>query len=457
VTQIFALFITFWEKAAAIKKKSKKRNFIYHLHPPLVPSSVLKFTHTWGLGGIALVLVFMQAITGLLLLFVYSPEMSKAYDSIRIIQNEAVFGKLIRNLHHWGANFLIIIIFLHMLRVFFTGAYGDKRKINWWVGLGLFLCILISNFTGYLLPFDQLSYWAITICIGMFDYVPFVGSYIREMIIGGYDVSQSTLSNFYAAHIALVPITLTFLLPFHFWRVRKAGGVVLPFHLNEAKGDDLQKVPSQPNLVTREITAALVTISILFIFSILFDAPLADSANPGMSPNPTKAPWYFSGLQELLQHFHPTFAVFVIPLFFSVLLMSLPYLKGKNDPEGFWLITIKGRKISFISGICALIVVPLMIVLNETVFQASSFFPELPLIVTNGFMPFIFVLILITALYVWSSKYCAASRSESVQAICIFLLASFIVLTIIGMWFRGQGMALCWPWEMTISEVALIK
>jgi len=133
VTQIFALFITFWEKAAAIKKKSKKRNFIYHLHPPLVPSSVLKFTHTWGLGGIALVLVFMQAITGLLLLFVYSPEMSKAYDSIRIIQNEAVFGKLIRNLHHWGANFLIIIIFLHMLRVFFTGAYGDKRKINWWV------------------------------------------------------------------------------------------------------------------------------------------------------------------------------------------------------------------------------------------------------------------------------------------------------------------------------------
>jgi quinol-cytochrome oxidoreductase complex cytochrome b subunit len=404
-----------------------------------------------------MVLVFMQVVTGLLLLFVYSPEMSKAYDSIRILQNEVVFGKLIRNLHHWGANFLIIIIFLHMLRVFFTGAYGDKRKINWWVGLSLFLCILISNFTGYLLPFDQLSYWAITICIGMFDYIPFAGSHIREVIIGGNDITQSTLSNFYAAHIALIPITLAFLLPFHFWRVRKAGGVVLPFHPDKNNSDALEKVSSVPNLVTREITAALVTIATLLFFSILFDAPLAGSANPGMSPNPTKAPWYFSGLQELLQHFHPTFAVFVIPLFFSVLLVGLPYLKEKNGTDGFWLISSKGKKTGLVSAICALIVVPLVIVLNETVFHTSSFFPELPLIITNGLMPFIFVLAFITGMYVWFSKYFAASRSESLQAVCIFLLVSLVVLTIIGMWFRGQGMALCWPWEMTISEIALIK
>jgi len=450
--------VLIWKKVVvAIQKKSKKRNFIYHLHPSFVPSNVLKFTHTFGLGGIALVLVLMQVITGFLLLFVYSSEMSKAYDSILIIQNDVVFGKLIRNLHHWGANFLIIIIFLHMLRIFFTGAYGGKRKINWWVGLGLFLCIIISNFTGYLLPFDQLSYWAITICIGMFDYIPYLGSHIREILIGGNDINQTTLSNFYATHIALVPIALMILLPFHFWRVRKAGGVVVPASLNENVSDDSKRLPSVPNLVTREITTALVVIAGLFVFSVLFDAPLAGNANPGMSPNPTKAPWYFSGLQELLQHFHPTFAVFVIPLFFAAWLTGIPYMKDKNDPGGSWFISKKGRKIGFMSGVAALIIIPMLIVLNETVLNNASFFSKLPLTITDGFMPFVLILVFISGLYAWFIKYFAASRDEGVQAVCVFLVIAFVVLTIAGIWFRGQGMALCRPWEVSISEITLIK
>ena len=206
------------------QKKRKKKNFIYHIHPPTVPESTLKFTHTWGLGGSALVLVFMQVITGILLLFVYSSTMSKTYDSILILQNDVLFGKLIRNMHHWGANFLIIVLFLHMMRVFFTGAYHDKRKVNWWIGLGLFFCVLISNFTGYLLPLDQLSYWAITICTNMFEYIPYLGISVQKIIIGGVEISQATLSNFFAIHIAFIPISLSILMLFHFWRVRNGVG-----------------------------------------------------------------------------------------------------------------------------------------------------------------------------------------------------------------------------------------
>jgi len=405
----------------------------------------------------ALVLVFLQAISGLLLLFQYSPEMSKAYDSIRVIQNQVIFGKLIRNLHHWGANFLIIIVFLHMLRVFFTGAYGGLRNVNWWIGLGLFLCVVISNFTGYLLPFDQLSYWAITISIGMFDYIPLVGPHIREMIIGGPDVNQSTLSNFYAAHIALIPILLTILLPFHFWRVRKAGGVVLPFKTDKNSEGRTNKVPTDPFLITREVSAALLITALLLLVSVLFNAPLTGSANTGMSPNPAKAPWYFSGLQELLQHFHPTFAVFVIPLFLSVLIVLLPYIKQSHDTDGIWFISAKGRKTGLISAVCALILVPFIIIISENIFQPSLVFPGFPLIITDGLIPFLCLLAFIAGLYVYVNKYQTASRTETVQAVSIFILVSFVVLTIVGYWFRGQGMALCWPWDMTMSEIALTK
>lgn len=438
------------------QKKRKKKNFIYHIHPPTVPESTLKFTHTWGLGGSALVLVFMQVITGILLLFVYSSTMSKAYDSILILQNDVLFGKLVRNMHHWGANFLIIVLFLHMLRVFFTGAYHDKRKVNWWIGLGLFFCVLISNFTGYLLPLDQLSYWAITICTNMFEYIPYLGISMQRIIRGGADIGQVTLSNFFAIHIALVPITLAVLMPFHFWRVRKAGGVVIPVSLNEGVSDSSQRVPSVPNLVIRELTVALVIIAGLFVFSVCFDAPLAGKANPGMSPNPTKAPWYFSGIQELLQHFHPFFAVFVIPFLIVLWLICVPFFRSDDLQGGTWFVSVKGRRMGLLSAGVALVIISMLIIFDEYILNFSIGTSEISSMITNGLIPAALFLGFIVGFYGWLKIKFGAPRDEAIQSLCIFLLVSFMILTITGIWFRGSGMALSWPWNITMSEIASI-
>ena len=438
------------------QKKTKQKNFIYHIHPSTVSEQTLKFTHTWGLGGSALVLVFMQIITGILLLFVYSSSMVRAYDSILILQNDVLFGRLIRNIHHWGANFIIIVLFLHMLRVFFTGAYHDNRKVNWWIGLGLLFCVLISNFTGYLLPLDQLSYWAITICTTMFEYLPYIGISIQKLIRGGAEIGQATLSNFFAIHIALVPMILAILMLFHFWRVRKAGGVIIPVSLSKDIRDESKKVPSVPHLVIRELAVTLVIIAGLFVFATFFDAPLTGRANPGMSPNPTKAPWYFSGIQELLQHFHPFFAVFVIPVLLVLWLIGLPFLKLNNGYDGTWFISAKGRRMGLVSAGVAMIIIPVMIIFDEYFLNFATGISEISSMITNGFIPVAVVLGFLFGFYGWLKIRYGASKDEGIQSLCIFLMVSFIILTITGIWFRGSGMALCWPWNITISEIAPI-
>ncbi|MCB0753705.1 MAG: cytochrome b N-terminal domain-containing protein, partial [Ignavibacteriae bacterium] len=154
------------------------KSLILHLHPPTINEKVIKFNHTFGLGGMAVVLICIQFITGLLLRFSYEPFPGRAYDSILHLQNNILFGQLIRNLHHWSAVFLIIIVLLHLLRVFFTGAFHDKRQFNWVLGVILFLIIIFSNFTGYLLPWNQLSYWAITVSTSMLEYIPFIGTFL---------------------------------------------------------------------------------------------------------------------------------------------------------------------------------------------------------------------------------------------------------------------------------------
>jgi len=207
------------------------RNLILHFRPTTVPEPALKFTFTWGLGGAAVILVMLRVVTGVMLEFVYVPISTQAYASVIHLQNEVPFGGFIRNIHYWGANFLVVVVFLHMLRVFFTGGFHGRRRFNWVIGLALLAAVLASNFTGYLLPWDQLAFWAVTICTGMFGYVPWIGEWLQGMARGGAEVGSATLVIFYAFHTTLVPVALVLLMGFHFWRVRKAGGVsilVLP-------------------------------------------------------------------------------------------------------------------------------------------------------------------------------------------------------------------------------------
>ncbi len=321
-------------------KPKRLSGILLHLHPPTLNEKALSFNRTFGLGGMAALLIVIQFITGIMLRLYYEPFPQKAYDSIIFLQNNVLFGQLIRNIHHWCGVFLVIITFLHLLRVFFTGGYQSARKVNWIIGLILFVVIIGSNFSGYLLPWDQLAYWAVTVGTSLLDYIPIIGSALRELMIAGDEINSQTLLIFYNFHTAVFPILILLLMAYHFWRVRKAGGIMLP------NDEEKTFVPTFPNLVYKEFVVALALLAIILIFSVFINAPLLTKANPDFSLNPTKAPWYFAGIQELLMHFHPFIAAFLIPAVIVFAIVALPFLKLKDEPNGIWFYSEKAKACS---------------------------------------------------------------------------------------------------------------
>ena len=421
------------------------KNLILHFRPPTVPEKTLNFSLTLGLGGMAALLIFLQLGTGLLLKFVYIPTPLDAYKSIQMLNNEVMFGQLIRNMHHWCANFLVLIVLLHMLRVFFTGAFHPPRQFSWIIGLGLFALVLAANFTGYLLPYDQLAYWAVTVSTGMLEYIPFIGGRLQEIIQGGHEIGPATLSIFFAIHTAVVPVGLVILMAFHFWRIRKSGGLVIPRAPGEQIEEKPVRVPTLPHLLLREVVVALLLIAVVMIVSVSFDVPLGDSANPGLSPNPTKAPWYFSGLQELLLHLHPLFSVFIIPLVLVVTLMGTPYLKYDTNTEGIWFASIKGRRMAMIAGLIAIVAAPMGILADEYLIDFAVGLSGIPNFFGNGLIPFAFIFCGCTGFYILIKHRYSATNNEAIQALFVFILVIFLILTVTGTWFRGPGMKLAWP------------
>ena len=419
-------------------------NFVLHFRPVRVPEKTLSYTHTFGLGGMSLMLALLLICTGVLMMFVYEPAPGDAYASVLRLQDEVLFGKLVRSIHHWSANFLIAIVVLHLLRVFFTGGFHGPRQFNWVIGLGLLACVVASNFTGYLLPWDQLSYWAITISTGMLSYVPAVGEWLQRTVRGGDEIGQATLITFYTLHTTVVPVMIFVLMGFHFWRVRKAKGVVVPREPGEPIDPQPTKVLGLPHLLLREFVVALILIAFVFLFSALIAAPLGEAANPGMSPNPAKAPWYFMGIQELLLHFHPVFAVVVLPLAAVLALLSIPYGRYDDDPSGIWFVSHKGRSLAKAAAVAALIVTPVLVVLGEWVVDLPTLLPWLPQVVSNGVIP---VTVLSAAWwggYHWLRTRRGANTNEASQTLFVFLGVVFAVLTAVGVWFRTEGMQLGW-------------
>ena len=209
------------------KKPSGFSMLLLHVHPRMVPEEALAFTRTCGLGGMAVVLLVLLAGTGALLLLAYEPSAERAYGSVLSLRDDTAIGGFVRNIHFWAANSLVLVAVLHLLRVFYTGAFHAPRRFNWVIGLLLLKLVLASNFTGYLLPWDQLAFWAVTIGTGMLEYVPLVGPTLETALRGGPEVGPKTLSIFFVLHIAILPILGAILAAFHFWLVRKAGGVIL--------------------------------------------------------------------------------------------------------------------------------------------------------------------------------------------------------------------------------------
>ena len=412
--------------------RKKWNNLILHLHPKMVPEKALKFTLTFGLGGMAALLFVLLAITGILLRFVYVPTPEEAYNSILYLNNQILLGAFVRNIHYWSATLLVIVSFLHMLRVLFTGAYSGKRKSNWVIGVVLLLLVIVSNFSGYLLPWDQLAYWAITVSIHMLRYIPLAGNTMSDFVLQGGEVNENTLLFFYNMHTGILPLSIIILMSFHFWKIRKAGGIVIP------KTDDnevVKKVPVIPNLVSREFIAALFLIAFVLLLSVFFNAPLEDEANPLITPNPSKAPWYFMGFQELILHFHPVIAIAIIPPIFLILLFRLPNLKHIEPVQGVWFLSLKGKQLAIISSLSGLFLTLLFVFLNELLLRSLDIFKY-------GVISFSALLVFIVAgLFAIRKRY-KANKAELAQTLLIFLFSSFLVLTLVGIYLRGEGMNL---------------
>jgi quinol-cytochrome oxidoreductase complex cytochrome b subunit len=421
---------------------------VLHFRPKVVQERTLRFTLTWGLGGMAVVLVCLLFATGMMQKFTYQPVPDRAYESILHLQNNVLFGQLVRNIHHWSASVLLIVVFLHFLRVFFTGAFHAPRQFNWIIGLTMFVLILGSNFTGYLLPWDQLAFWAVTICTGMLEYIPVIGEGLKQLILGGTDLGPTTLSNFFAIHTAIIPACVLLLLPFHFWRVRKSGGLVVPRKPSENPTAKGEMVATIPNLILRELVVAVVLVAFIMLISVTFNAPLGAKANPGLSPNPTKAPWYFAGLQELLLHIHPLFAFVVMPFIVAVVLILLPYIRYDENTAGVWFASHRGRQMAIVAAVVASAFTPLFVLADDLFFDFTAWLPRIPPVFSSGLLPASIILGALGGFYVLMKRKYNATRNETVQAVFVLLLFAFIILTVTTVWFRGEGMALTWPWNI---------
>ncbi|MEK9144114.1 MAG: cytochrome b N-terminal domain-containing protein, partial [Elusimicrobiota bacterium] len=315
-------------------------NVWLHLHPVKIRPRALKWAYTWGMGGISFALYLLLTLTGVALMFYYRPTIGLAYQDIKDLEFAVTLGMFLRNAHRWAAQAMVVAVIAHMVRVFLTGAYKKPREFNWAIGVLLLTLTLFLSFTGYLLPWDQLAIWAITVGTNMAGATPVLGNEgplgslvgmrinndVRFTLLGGTMVGENTLLRFYVIHCVAVPFVVGILLLLHFWRIRKDGFSAAPYTATE------EKVDVWPHLVKREYIAAAVMTLFIMIWSILQDAPLEAIANPNVTTNPSKAPWYFVGLQELLVYFDPWIAGVVMPGLIIVGLIAIPYID--TNPKG---------------------------------------------------------------------------------------------------------------------------
>ncbi len=315
-------------------------NVWLHLHPVKVRPRALKWAYTWGMGGISFALYLLLTLTGVALMFYYRPTIGLAYRDIKDLEFAVTLGLFLRNAHRWAAQAMVVAVIAHMVRVFLTGAYKKPREFNWGIGVLLLTLTLFLSFTGYLLPWDQLAIWAVTVGTNMAGATPVLGNEgplgslvgmrinndVRFTLLGGTMVGENTLLRFYVMHCVAVPLVVGILLILHFWRIRKDSFSAAPYEANE------EKVDVWPHLVKREYIGAAGTTLFIMIWSILQNAPLEAIANPNVTTNPSKAPWYFVGLQELLVYFDPWIAGVAMPGLIIVGLIAIPYID--TNPKG---------------------------------------------------------------------------------------------------------------------------
>ncbi|MDI6744096.1 MAG: cytochrome b N-terminal domain-containing protein [Thermodesulfovibrionales bacterium] len=209
-------------------------NWVLHFHPVKVKAYSAKFRYVWCMGGITFFLFLVLTVTGILLMFYYHPVTEYAYQDMKYLQSDIAFGNLLRNIHRWGAHLMVVTVIFHMLRVFLTGSYKPPREFNWVIGVSLLVSTLLMSFTGYLLPWDQLAYWAITVGTNMAKATPFLGhegpfplvtkyNDVAFILLGGTEIGGAALLRFYVLHVVFIPAIMIIGMGVHFWRIRKDG------------------------------------------------------------------------------------------------------------------------------------------------------------------------------------------------------------------------------------------
>lgn len=303
--------------------------------------------------GFATLFAFInQAVTGILLATVYKPSAQEAYDSVKSLDSSTI-GHFVRSLHSWGANFMVVLIVLHLLRVFFVGAYKKPRELTWVLGVILLIGTLGLAFTGYLLPWDQTGYWATTVGTAMAGYMPFIGGFLESVMRDGAQVSGATLTRFYSIHMLVLPALILFTFALHFFFVLRQG-MESTDELAELKkkGEDISKksIPFWPNVAFRMILTVFIVAIALWVLAAHYPKGLTGPADPlnkaHFIPEPA---WYFFGVYQLLKYFPgklDVIAMVVLPLGAFVVLFGLPWFdrnpstKPKKRPVALSVATV---------------------------------------------------------------------------------------------------------------------
>ncbi len=474
----------------------------FHLHPVKVSRRSLRWSYSLGLGIITVILFATLVFTGTLLMFYYIPSVERSYLTMKAIQTSIPLGQFTRDMHRWAAHLMVLAVALHMARVFYTGAYKPPREFNWVVGVFLLILTLGASFTGYLLPWDQLAYWAITVGTNIAGYAPLVGSSLRALLLGGREVGQNALIRFYTLHVIVLPLLLGLGISYHIWRVRKDGGLAAQEAETEApghRGEEEQEeagatapeaqnpqseapnrdwvifpkdprktyglvelmrgtsplvdhgpedtVFSFPIVLLWELTLLLGTTFLLFLLSLVRHAPLGEIANPAVTIDPAKAPWYFVGLQELLEHMHPTLAGVVIPSLLILFLLAIPYLDNHRAGAGRWFTSARGKRIALWTTLYTLIVMPTYIVVDNRLALRELLRGVAPEWVSQWLIP-IAVFVVLVGLPLLVLQRWRPTPREQMLALFTVMLVSAIVFTLSGFLFRGPGFKLYWPWDM---------
>lgn len=321
------------------------KNLINHKKVP-----VHKYSLFYYLGGITLFLFIVQVITGILLLMYYKPGEDSAFESVRFIVTEVDFGWLIRNVHSWSANLMIFFAFAHMFSVFFTKAYKKPRELTWITGFILLILGMGFGFSGYLLPWNELAFFATKVGTDIAGVIPFIGDSIKEVLRGGDEVTGATLSRFYGIHVALLPLLTTFFLALHLFFVQKQG-MHEPESFKKLPEEKKRYTPFFPNFALKDALLWIVVFNILIFLALIFPWELGLKADP-FTPAPAgiKPEWYFMFMFQTLK-FIPAHILFIEGEVLGILSFGLagllwmvvPFIKLKENPNSkFQLMTIIG-------------------------------------------------------------------------------------------------------------------